>query len=336
MTDQPKPIELESSADAGGALGRLLAAFARRQQSAGLPAIFGMTVSMFLHVALALAVALLFIEPPILGDGTGGPRTEVTISAQTELSEMGGAPLGSAALSLEPAKADFGGMTTIPSAGDSLPRLTVGDVDSVGSGSGGAAHSDSESELADGLGGLGGGGGGTAKFFGIEARGTRFAYIVDTSGSMAGERLSALQDELTRSVAALPESASVSIILFNSSALPLTGTDWVPASEKNRREALVAIRGISAGGATNPLPAFQAIEAFKPRADGIYFMTDGVFEASIAEQLVALIDRASRGGGKRTQLHCITFVERDSEKLMRRLARLTGGTYTHVEGPKKP
>lgn len=336
MTDQPKPIDVESPAESSGALGRLLAAFARRQQSAGLPALFGMTVSMFLHVALALAVALLFIEPPILGDGTGGPRTEVTISAQTELTEMGGAALGSAALSLEPAKADFGGMTTIPSAGDSLPRLTVGDVDSIGSGSGSESDADSGSELGDGLGGLGGGGGGTAKFFGIEARGTRFAYIVDTSASMDELRINALKDELTRSIAALPDTASFSIILFSSDAVALTGSDWISATEKNRRETLVEIRGIAPHGGTNPLPAFQFVETIKPRADGIYFMTDGEFNQPINEQLVALIDRSNRGGGKRTQLHCITFVERDSEKLMRRLARLTGGTYTHVEGPKKP
>ena len=59
----------------------------------------------------------------------------------------------------------------------------------------------------EGLGtGLGTGSGAGAEFFGIRARGQRFAYVVDISGSMGQNgRLELALGELVRSLAALPD-----------------------------------------------------------------------------------------------------------------------------------
>ena len=60
----------------------------------------------------------------------------------------------------------------------------------------------------DGL--IGGGGTGSTTFFGVEARGQRFLYIVDISGSMTTQgRLTILTRNLAESIDALPPHTSI-------------------------------------------------------------------------------------------------------------------------------
>ena len=61
------------------------------------------------------------------------------------------------------------------------------------------------------------------------------------------------------------------------------------------------------------------------KPDAIYFMTDGEFDQSIADIIIR------RNKERPMPVHCITFVSREGESVMRRIARETGGTYTHIE-----
>lgn len=184
----------------------------------------------------------------------------------------------------------------------------------------------------DGLsvtGGSGGGGGG-ASFFGVEARGNRFAYIIDVSGSMdVGGKLQSLQRELANSVSNLSESSSFVVFTFSSGAAALGGRkSWTQATGQGKGWAKLEIERLRAEGGTVPLPAFQDVLAIKPRPDAIYFMTDGEFESTVVEEVQALNRKY------RVPVHCICFVSKDAEGLMRRIAQLSGGTYTFVQGPR--
>jgi len=173
-------------------------------------------------------------------------------------------------------------------------------------------------------------GGGGASFFGVEARGSRFAYIVDISGSMADERLTALQRELTRSVDGLLEHSSFSIVFYSSSARILGGRmRWMRANQRHKTFADREIRAVSAGGGTNPTKAFEIVFGMRPRPDAIYFMTDGEFPKSVA----AVVAQLNESGGAPTPVHCISFVDRISERLLRSIAEQSGGTYTHIAEP---
>jgi hypothetical protein len=176
--------------------------------------------------------------------------------------------------------------------------------------------------------GTGGSGGGAASFFGVEARGTRFAYIVDVSGSMSiGGRIETLRQELSQSILALLENARFFIALFSSSATPLGGRrEWVEASDAGKRWARKSLEMIQPGGGTDPLPAFIMVYSMRPRPDAIYFMTDGEFDESIGLQIIRLSEE------NRIPIHCITFVSRGAEQMMRQIAASSGGTYTHVPG----
>ena len=173
-------------------------------------------------------------------------------------------------------------------------------------------------------------GGGGASFFGVEARGSRFAYIVDISGSMAGKKLASLQRELTRSIDGLPEHSSFSVVFYSSTSRILGGRiRWMRANQRNKTLADREIRALSEGGGTNPTGAFKILFNLRPRPDAIYFMTDGLFPASVA----AVVAQLNETGGQRTPVHCISFVSRESERLLESIAEQSGGTYTHIPGP---
>ncbi|MFN0012522.1 MAG: VWA domain-containing protein [Phycisphaerales bacterium] len=207
-----------------------------------------------------------------------------------------------------------------------------GDLGTVGAGSGGSGSGDGVG-IGEGTGlGSGGSGGGGATFFGVSARGSRFVYVVDVSGSM-GERakMPQLKRELITSLDKLPDGAQFLIYLFQSETVALGKRDrWIPASGKNKQWAEDQIRAVQPSGGTNPGPAFVSALSLKPRPDAIYFMTDGMFDSEIAGRIARM-----NKSGRTIPVHCIAFGERGSEALMRKIADESGGTYTFVEPPTR-
>jgi len=291
-------------------------------------------MSLLIHTLGGVISAFILVGGGAGGGGAGpgsGPGsvemavvTEGELAALEEAASASGMPLVSEIVAGEGSEADLADSTLGADYGPGAGVSELG-ADSIGGGdiSGGGG--------GDGL-GLGGSGGGGASFFGIEAQGSRFAYIVDVSGSMNVEgRLDSLKRELTRSVEGLLENASFFIVLFSGDAQLLGGRrDWSEGTDLNKRWARRTIARIGAQGETNPLPAFRLVLSTKPRPDAIYFMTDGDFGAQ--GDLVAL-EIAALNSQHRTPVHCICFVQRDSEAVMKRIARDSGGTYTFIAGP---
>ncbi len=177
--------------------------------------------------------------------------------------------------------------------------------------------------------GSGGAGSGGANFFGVEAEGSRFAYIVDVSGSMAyAGKMDATKVALMKSVDGLGPSAEYLIVLYSGDSWPLGGkTDWKQATDRIKQNTRRLIARINPNGSTNPSPAFMDVFSVRPRPDAIYFMTDGEFPRQVATEV------ASMNQSDEIPIHCITFVSRDAEDVMRQIAARSGGSYTHVPGP---
>ncbi len=180
--------------------------------------------------------------------------------------------------------------------------------------------------------GTGGAGSGGANFFGVEAQGNRFAYIVDVSGSMAyGGKMEATKVALMKSVDGLNRSAEYLIVLYSGNSWPLGGrAEWKEASDRTKQNSRRLIARINPNGSTNPSPAFMDVFDVRPRPDAIYFMTDGEFPAQVATEVASMNDDHD------IPIHCITFVSRQAEDVMREIARRSGGSYTHVSGPGGP
>jgi hypothetical protein len=183
-------------------------------------------------------------------------------------------------------------------------------------------------------GGALGGAGGAASFFGVEAKGTRFAYVVDISGSMEVgigtsnlTRIAVLQRELGRSVVALSENSRFFVALFSTHSQAMGGKlEWTAANEPGKAWARRTISQIQAGGGTEPLPAFRMVFALRPRPDAIYFMTDGEFDYDVPRQIALM------NADLRIPIHTICFDSTEGEALMRKIAKESGGTYTYVPG----
>lgn len=284
--------------------------------------IAGMILSLLVHVVLFLIAAFI-----ITGGGGGGrgpgpaAGIEFAVQSESDLDEF-----QSEELSVDqPNSEDLLEQLTDATA-DPLLDSPISDLlDPTGK---------LEAELSVGGGDLtsagdgasGGAGAGSASFFGIEARGNRFAYVVDVSGSMdADGRLAGMQAELNESISGLPEHVGFFVVFFADTAFPLGDRrKWTDATGVGKRWARNSISGLSALGATNPLPAFEMVYDIRPRPDAIYFMTDGVFEDSIAEIIIR------RNKERPIPIHCITFATRQGEAVMRRISNETDGTYTHI------
>ncbi|MGP1311143.1 MAG: vWA domain-containing protein, partial [Phycisphaerales bacterium] len=149
-------------------------------------------------------------------------------------------------------------------------------------------------------------------------------------GSMQGQRLTSLKSELTNSLDGLLTASSFLVVLFNSDAVPLGGrVKWIDASEPAKRRIYEMLGKVVAGGGTHPSDALEIAFSLKPRPDAIYFMTDGLFDTAVAEQ-VARLNRQERN---LVPIHCIAFGTRDAEALMRQIAQASGGSFTYIAGP---
>ncbi len=293
----------------------------------------GAIVSIVVHLLGGVVATQILIggeRPAGRGLPSGGP-VELAIMGEQELKGLeGGAALPD---SPSPAAEISAGEAENPSL--QLPSGDASTADSEmaaltpGAGSGGGGDIGEGSGFGIGGPGSGGSGGGSTSFFGVEARGTRFLYIVDVSGSMGvGGKIEALRTQLMQSIEALGEGSQFYIIPFSQWATPLGDKkDWTHANDSGKRFARKYIPALRPLDNTNPLPAFQIAFSTRPRPDAIYFMTDGQFDANVADMVVEY------NRGLKIPVHCICFVSRESEAMMQRIAKESGGSYKFVEGP---
>jgi hypothetical protein len=114
-------------------------------------------------------------------------------------------------------------------------------------------------------------------------------FIVDKSGSMAGERIAAVQRAVSAAVGMLPESAWFFVVAFDSSAQVVVAE--VQATPPNRDGARAAIEGIRAGGGTAMSTGLAAARGIFERAPNAIrqaiFLTDGKNESESAGNVTA-------------------------------------------------
>lgn len=295
----------------------------------------GLGISVLVHLVL-LAIALLVrIDYKFADAGGGGAEpVEFAILSESDLNEQ-------TAIDVEEIEfvdiqteslvdldllSDVGAQQSVSDLADQMaPEIESG---------GGAI---SAVDVQTGSSGAGTGEG--ASFFGLEASGKRFAYIVDRSGSMnsliqSGEltRWELTQIELIRSIHGLAPNAEYFVVLYSSGASPLFGgAEWIKATQSNKTSAGVAVMSSHANGGTKPADAFAMALTLDPKPDAVYFMTDGEFEQDVPGR----IGKMNRK--RRVPIHCILFGEpgnpettRRVEGMLKTIAKTSRGRYQHV------
>lgn len=294
-------------------------------------AAIGMGLSVVLHAVL-LSIAALVLAGG--GGGTGGmpgsaQPIEVAVIDESQLQSLNEGPQTTEAPGIEELKnnLDLAPMPVLDTpGGDALKD--AGDIGgNAGTGLGGSGAGTGIG-VGDGVGGSGAGG---TSFFGVEARGSRFAFIVDVSGSMEGDKLATLKRELTGAIMKLPDNAQVIVLPFESELRTFFGAGkYVVANQANKRKVLAEVEIIQAGGGTEPFVGFLSALNIRPRPDAIYFMTDGQFATDVPDKVRGLL-RA----GRNVPIHCITFIDESSAEMMRKIAAMSDGTYTHIDDARR-
>ncbi len=163
---------------------------------------------------------------------------------------------------------------------DATPSTTPGfadlvpDVGSLLSGAGASTGSES----GGGRKGGGDGAGGSATFFGAEARGDRFAFVVDNSGSMQRGRLETTLMELGRSVSSLQPDQYFYVVFYSDQAYPMffpePADKMLPATRENQQRLVQWLGAVEMCTGGNLADAMDLVVPLKPSA--VYLLSDGV------------------------------------------------------------
>lgn len=176
-----------------------------------------------------------------------------------------------------------------------------------------------------GDGGTGSGGGGTGLFGGAQ-HGESFAYVVDASGSMSGDRMTRVLEELRASVNSLEEHHQFFVVFFNKHTYammwPRIEKRLVSASQRNKDRVLGWAFGVQPQEVTEPQRALRMALGLKP--DIVFFLTDG----DIPEETLRLVKKYRRDG---TSVHTICVGEDAAVPVMQKIAEVGQGAFLMVQ-----
>lgn len=164
------------------------------------------------------------------------------------------------------------------------------------------------------------------KFFGTDAEGESFVFLVDCSGSMRGRRFQRARAELFKTLLHLSESQRFFVIFYNHSAIPMhlpgqaEGT-LAPASRQVLRLARRWIKDRSPAGGTVPDEALRLALELKP--DVIFLLSDGKFARTARTT-------AAQYNTNGTVIHTIAFEYRGGEAILQGIAQDHQGRYRFV------
>ena len=293
--------------------------------------ILALALSMVVHACLILIGALVMVRGGDGGNGdaaAGGPNGPVEMAVMTkgELAALEASAADSA--TALPAIPDLPSETTVDDPSNTVDTLIndsamqgASEVSDIGALGGGGELSGAGGL---GLGGSGSGSGTGASFFGVEASGTRFAFLVDVSSSMEGRRMVRLQEQLAKSINGMAQNCSFFVVTFSTGAAVIGEKhEWREASESGKRWAKTQFGLLAPTGSTEPLAGLEIIYSMRPRPDAIYFMTDGEFN-DIMTALEKLNAKA------KVPIHCICLGSTQGEAAMKEIAERTKGSYKFV------
>jgi hypothetical protein len=164
-----------------------------------------------------------------------------------------------------------------------------------------------------------------AKFFGIEGKGDKIAFIVDCSSSMAQNHsninlLERCKLELLKSVNNLDAQQKATVIFYNQGAIsdPRFVNSKVTKSFKEHLKTWVD--SIYPSGGTNPQPALEFV--LKGEYDLIYLLSDGEFDFQTVQWV-------AQNNKKKIMIHCISMVQ--DSRTLRDIAQQSKGKYIFVK-----
>jgi hypothetical protein len=170
-------------------------------------------------------------------------------------------------------------------------------------------------------------------FFGVRAKGQRFAFVVDKSASMQHRgRIQRAMDELMQSTEGLPDYALFRVCLFDTRAVSFPDRGYRKARPADLAQFRAWLGGIAAGGGTTPRVAFDLLLDDGVVPDAIFFMTDGEIGGDDPSWIVGRV----RALGRPVPVHCVALGDPAAIPQLERIASATGGRFRFVPGELGP
>jgi hypothetical protein len=194
------------------------------------------------------------------------------------------------------------------------------------------------SDLASGVEGKAGGdrdAGAATEFFGARERAGSFAYVIDSSGSMATRNsLDVAKSELLASLEKLTPDARFGVLFYSTKIIDPVVLDGKPslvvATAANKELARTGIGTIVPDGGSDHMLALRAALAL--HSEVIYFLTDA--DQMTNDEVTDILAKAGT-----TRIHCVEFgrgIDIGGSGPLRRLARATSGSYRYIDVTRFP
>lgn len=170
-------------------------------------------------------------------------------------------------------------------------------------------------------------------FFGSYAKGKRFVFVIDCSGSMIGERWERAKYELERSIADLNDDQTFCVVLYNSGTRVMMGgrnVELLVANAENREKVSRWLNRQYPNGGTYPRQAVMASLEVEP--DAIFLLSDGEIQDNTREFLLASNRNRDNGQGDYSKIpvHTIALLSTFGQQMLRSIADDNEGTFTRV------
>ncbi len=181
-----------------------------------------------------------------------------------------------------------------------------------------------------------------AEYFGTVARGDRFVYVLDSSGSMSGNRFGRAVAELLRSLDQLKPDQLFYVVLFSSEMQRMfndanRSPRMLPATLANRQRLRKWLHSVEAGGGTEPKRAIQFAISLRPSA--VFLLSDGAFNGMTTRTDLFGADSPAGqlvDGRQAVPIHSFAYEDPSAKNNMQTLAALTGGQYRYVKPRPAP
>lgn len=173
-----------------------------------------------------------------------------------------------------------------------------------------------------------------ARFFGAEASGNRFVFVIDSSGSMRGPRWESLCIELERALKSLSADQEFFVISFDSTPHPMfdlpppRGT-FLTAIPKSIRRVRNWLRSLDLG--SNTYPASSLAMALSLEPDAIFLLSDGeIMDNTVLELRAYNRVRTENGYEVAVPIHTVLLHSVVGYQTLERIAEENDGTFTPV------
>jgi hypothetical protein len=174
-----------------------------------------------------------------------------------------------------------------------------------------------------------------ATFFGAEAYGNRFVFVIDSSKSMRGTRWESLCIELVRAIRSLSPDQEFFVISFDITAHPMLGFRpprdlFLKPSTRNVTRIQNWLKSIQHGHETFPSSAMAI--ALQLRPDAIFLLSDGEIRDDTISRLREWNQDEPQTIGGRTAIpvHTVLLESQVGYATLERIAIENHGTFTPV------